>query len=372
MDNIGIVTFFTDNYGSALQCYATKYTLQKMGVNCDVIYKKKSISDRLKNRILLKWKELRDKQFRNVKIYLTSESRQKIENFVNERLAPIGFSERELRTIGKNDHYIGFITGSDQVWNLSNNPEGHYFLDFTIPSKRIAFSVSMGSDRLSKYQEKKLQRKISRFELISAREESASRILERVYGKEVETISDPTIMLTPDEWRGFSKDGMSFSESYVFVHFLDAPSDLAIEYLRKVENLYSKIVVFGYRHRRVEEFTKAQVIDGDPIDYVSLISEASLVLTDSYHTTLFSIYFNRDFHVYKRRYQTKFSQNSRIQHLLQLYNCLYSFDCSDEIDQTTYNNRADIMRAQRDRTVGILQFGIKQFRIANEFPEERK
>lgn len=366
MNNVGLVTFYKDNYGSVLQCYATKYMLHKMGMHCDVIYKKKNLIDKIKGKLILNWKKLLDPKSRNIKIYLTSESRKKIDSFVSEQLNPIGYSERELRTIGNADYYMGFITGSDQVWNLNNYPEGLYFLDFVVPSKRFAFSVSMGLDGLTSHQEKALKRKISKFTLISAREESTSEILERICGIKIETISDPTIMLTPAEWMAFSKEGLSFSEKYIFVHFLDNPSEIVIEYLKKVECQYSKIVVFGYRHRRIEEFTQAQVVDGNPIDYVSLISNASLVLTDSYHTTLFSIYFNKDFHVYKREYQTKFSQNSRIQAVLRLYNYSNRFDSSDEIPKELNEEGRDyILNTQRVRTVDLLRLGIQNFQNQN-------
>lgn len=37
MKKIGLITFWKDNYGSALQCYATKSIIQKMEYNCEVL-----------------------------------------------------------------------------------------------------------------------------------------------------------------------------------------------------------------------------------------------------------------------------------------------------------------------------------------------
>ena len=37
MKNIGLVTLYERNYGSSLQCYALKCTIEKMNYHCDVI-----------------------------------------------------------------------------------------------------------------------------------------------------------------------------------------------------------------------------------------------------------------------------------------------------------------------------------------------
>ena len=48
---IGLVTFFSNNYGSALQCYATKKFLQKNGCECDVLYEYSYGYEKLESRI---------------------------------------------------------------------------------------------------------------------------------------------------------------------------------------------------------------------------------------------------------------------------------------------------------------------------------
>ena len=38
--DIGLVTYYKENYGSILQCYATKNYLEQKGYNCHVLYEK--------------------------------------------------------------------------------------------------------------------------------------------------------------------------------------------------------------------------------------------------------------------------------------------------------------------------------------------
>ena len=59
--------------------------------------------------------------------------------------------------------------------------------------------------------------------------------------------------------------------------------------------------------------------DLSPVDFVSAIKNASFVCTDSFHATVFAILFHKPFICYKRfSEKEKFSQNSRIENLLQL------------------------------------------------------
>jgi hypothetical protein len=40
MNRIGLVTIYSKNYGSVLQCYATKKFLRNEGITCDTLYHK--------------------------------------------------------------------------------------------------------------------------------------------------------------------------------------------------------------------------------------------------------------------------------------------------------------------------------------------
>ena len=292
-------------------------------------------------------------------MFLSFYLRAKIECFVADYLNPIGYSNRELKRIGESDDYDGFITGSDQVWNMNNHPEKFYFLDFTQPSKRMAFAVSIGSNALTNLQEYKIKLAISAFSSISVREETAKLAIEKVYHDRVNTISDPTVMLTTDEWRKFAKKGIIYNDDYVFMHFIDEPSLLVISFLERIRSLNYSIICFGYNHANTLRNYEIEIVDGDPTDYVSLISNARMVLTDSYHTTLFSIYFGRDFRVYTRSYQTKHSQNSRILNILRLYDAIERLDCIEadsSFDNKEYEEKVEV---QRDITIKELCTGLR-------------
>lgn len=358
MEKIGLVTFFKDNYGSALQCYATKYMLHKMNIDCEILYKKKSITERIGNKLLFMWRIIADPKLRDSKVYLTPESRCEIDRFVSQQFKPVGYTSTELDVIGRNRNYKGFIAGSDQIWNLNNYPDSFYFLKFARPSKKMAFAVSMGMDYVTRPQIRKIKKLTSDYSSISAREAQAVKILESVYDNKVALASDPTVMLRPDEWRDFAQNGHKILEDYILVHFIGEPSELALASLKKYQNQYTRIIMIGYRHSEIEKLSKTELVNGGPADYVALISDASLVLTDSYHTTLFSIYFGRNFRVFNRNYQTKHSQNSRIEHLLKQYDYTDLFDNGEVVVNTESAERERILDDQRINTIKILYDGV--------------
>ena len=78
-------------------------------------------------------------------------------------------------------------------------------------------------------------------------------------------------------------------------------------------------MIVGYNYEAFGGIKRAKFIDGGPLKYVSLIDNSEMVLTDSFHTTLFSINFNKSFFVFPRQYST-LNEGSRIIDLLERFN----------------------------------------------------
>ena len=51
MGKVGLITFYENNYGSILQCYATKYFLENHGYNCVVVSCKEVQQPNLVNKV---------------------------------------------------------------------------------------------------------------------------------------------------------------------------------------------------------------------------------------------------------------------------------------------------------------------------------
>ncbi|MBQ8317531.1 MAG: polysaccharide pyruvyl transferase family protein [Lachnospiraceae bacterium] len=331
-NKIGLVTLYQGNFGSSLQAYSSKCMIERMGFKCDVIYKKSNYFQKIKRRIVLIKMHFIDPRSANKKFYLRDETRKLIQRFVYKELNPVGYTTHELNDIDNKEEYTGFIVGSDQVWNLNNYPDNICFLKFARNKPKIAFAVSVGGCDLSKRKRKYLKKNIRQFVSISVREEFAHKVICGLFPQKVELICDPTIMFNTYEWKDFSKNGLKLSYDYVLMHFIDKPSVKAIKFIDSIQKKFGiKMICFGYYHDELRHIPNFIFLDGSPVDYVSLIFGAKFIVTDSYHTSLFSIYNNISFRVFGRQYQTKYNQDDRILYLLRLFGLNNLFD-NDRLD----------------------------------------
>ena len=337
MMKIGLATFFDSNYGSSLQCFATKTFLESLNVKCDVLYKFvtnskwNQIKQRFKNYTQMLFhpsffryklecrRRKRDLWCKNP----TEQTRMLINSFVNERIQPKIVSNSELKNKKWQQQYDYFITGSDQVWNIDTIDNDFFFLTFAYKKKRIALATSFGISVVPSYNEKKFKLLINGFDYISVREETGVDIVQKYSSARVVRIADPTLVYSDDEWRGFIKERESIATKYILIHFLNNPNNTALEsisWLSEQQNL--DIIAIGYNYDRFKTLKRLTFMDGNPLKYVSLIDCAEYILTDSFHSTLFSINFSKKFYTFHRQYLFR-PQTSRISDLLKRYNLNY-------------------------------------------------
>lgn len=363
---IGLITFYNNNFGSILQCYATKTVLESMGYACDVldiknndIKSNKSIISQCVFKLCFIIKNsLHDPSFfqRWVKTHkepdpLQSGSLYLMEEFVNEEICPISYTEKDIVNLASD--YWAFIVGSDQVWNVTRKMPDYYFLKFAPDNKKIAFAVSFGRKNPEKKFLNTIKNNIKGFNKISVREESGVDIIRYCSDIDVCRISDPTVMLTAEEWRKFSCNVHISYNNYVLVHFLDSPSKMAIEYIEK-KSKGRNIICIAYRYEIYAE-KGWNYVDCGPREYVAYINYADEIYTDSFHTTLFSINLNKQLYTFERQYRHGYSQKDRICDLLSRYMLGDRFICSvDSIVSSQVETCANVICTERKITKDYL------------------
>lgn len=333
--NIGLVTYYKENYGSILQCYATKAFLEGKGYQCHVLYQKydsvQYIELRLKNLLYHAYKSVRYKGYftkymsmrrsmRSEKGFLSGNALQKQNEFVEEVLKPEGFTWKKLRELDKIENYRAFIAGSDQIWNASIHIDPIYFLQFASREKRIALAPSFGIREIPDYNKTAVQKGLKGFNRIAVREKMGENIIESLCNIPTVQVTDPVFLLNREEWIRFAKNEKVPTESYIFVHFLNQPKEKTVSEIEILaKNLNSQIVCFSYYYQEYNLFEKAIHFDGNPREYVALIQNAKCVCTDSFHSTAFSILLHTDFYTFRRQHLHSASQSSRITDLLERY-----------------------------------------------------
>ncbi len=195
-------------------------------------------------------------------------------------LKPKELSYSELKRKAYTDEYTAFLCGSDQVWNSSVfYVDPFYYLQFAPKSKRIAFALSFGREYIPDYNRKTIAKYLVSIPHKSVREASGVDIVRDLTGDDAKVLLDPTIVLTPEEW----KEGLNIKEikndKYILAYFLDAPSPLALQTVERISNQFGlKIINLLYCSNN----QIWQEIPAGPKEFIGLVSGASFVCTDSF------------------------------------------------------------------------------------------
>ena len=318
---IAIITLNqNDNYGNRLQNYALqKYLFDKIKVNkIDTIWynpkytcisKVDFLTWKTWIKYFINWKDIRSYL---KKYYIEDTIRMyNISKFTNKIKTRFDFQIKDKI----NEEYDYFIVGSDQVWNPDFWGRGTKianirFLKFVPEEKRIAYAASIAIPKIPKNKEQFFKKSLNEMKAISMREKAGAELVKKLTGREVSVVVDPTILLSKEEWQKIELKPEWYSgEKYILTYFLGNPS-LVIEKIAKKNNwkIYNLMDKnnFDLYTSRVEEF-------------IYLINHAKLMVTDSFHGTVFSILMNTPFLVVNRQQKGMADMTSRIDTLLELF-----------------------------------------------------
>lgn len=345
MKKVGIVTINDyNNYGNRLQNYAVEKILEKL--NVDVVTLKNEPCLNTKENFLLR----KIKSCFNKDSYSNIEERKLcFENFNKY----INFSKNKISVFSKLNEYDFFITGSDQVWNPNFGRLREVdMLAFAPPQKRISFSASFGVKELNKKECQKVEDEISVFKAISVREESGKKIIEEITGREdIIVLLDPTMMLSDKEWEKVAKKPkMLKDERYILNYFLGDLSEkrkLVIEKIAKENNC--KII-------NILDINDPFYCTG-PSEFLYLEKNAFLICTDSFHSSVFSIIFEKPFLVFDRE-DSHVAMNSRIETLLSKFNLQnrrFNEKLSENLFSIDYENSKKVIEEEKYKTMKFLK-----------------
>lgn len=281
MKRIGILTFHYPenmNYGAILQAYALMKILLNMKQDVKIINYKPDVSKKLEKFNIegKAFKRFSDKFLKLTKLYKKS----------------------DLKNI--NEEFDIFIVGSDQVWRagrLRFHPE--YFFSFVEKDKKkISYAASFGLDHwkghfLATYIIKKL---IKKFDYISVREKSGINICKDIFNVKAEWVLDPTLMLEKKEYQlilNDYKDKNHLKKSYAAYVILDDSEEFQ-QYGKKIANKLNLDLKF-IDGEKIFKNNKQWIVHNEISQWLTYLKDADLVITDSFHCTVFSLIFHRNF-----------------------------------------------------------------------------
>lgn len=215
------------------------------------------------------------------------------------------------------------LVGSDQLWLPGNIAADYYTLNFVPETvNSIAYATSFGQSSLPKDSTKKAELFLKKIKHIGVREESGQKLVKEIADRNVPVVCDPTLLFTGDEWMSIQKKEPIVEGKYILCYFLGNNPPHREFAKRLKEATGCKIIALTH----LDEFVKSDEgyadetpYDIDPADFLNLIRNAEYVCTDSFHCSVFSILYKRQFFTFRRyNRNTKQSTNSRLDTLFNM------------------------------------------------------
>lgn len=380
MKKAAICTLFhrNYNYGGILQCFALYKVIERMGCQPTVIALRKcknpiypSLLSRCRqysfSEIVSKlFEKFNEKAHPKVRKIL-SERFRLFENFIAKNIeSTYPITDGDLNNLGNMFDII--ISGSDQVWN-PNAVTKVFLQDFNVKSscKKISYAASISRNSLSKREKKIMIPAIRMFNAVSIREKTAKRILDEENIDNVVVVLDPTFLLNSDQWDQYVAPPMC-KKPYVLIY-----SFSVFPYEKELLDKYTKdgidVLYIPYAKQKYNYFdTKSRmkpVWNVGPSEFLSLIQNANMVYTDSFHGTVFSIIFKRNFVVYERDDEKqKTSKNSRLYDLLETFELgnrlVKSYSDIKELSSIDYTSVCKKLEEYREHSIKWLNDAINK------------
>lgn len=320
-----------NNYGSMLQSYATQIMLKKYNIHFDLIsYKKKYTPffviksiPRLFNRVV--WQDkLAEREKRKFisahpevkeSLGLRKKAYDMFRDMYFTAPNPVFYGYNEL--VQKSKKYSTFLTGSDQLWSPSGLPTNFYNLMFTEDNAvRISYASSFGVKQIPWYQYGRTKKYLERIQFISCRETSGADIVQKLTGRTVPVVSDPTMLFDCTEWNEMLPCDRVQEGKYIFSYILGTNREHREAVLKLSKKTGLPIVSI---HQYVEAdlgFGDVSIENAGPAEFVDLIRNAEYICTDSFHGSVFSILYSKKFVVFNRYLENnRSSKNTRIENL---------------------------------------------------------
>ena len=309
MKNIYMITFHCAyNVGAMLQCYALSHEIMNSGFKLKVIdYRPKQVMNknvekiwnagfietlkiRAKNVIWYPYHVLISilKNDKKICVY-GGNTAYRFYSFMRE-FFPLTdetlYSEEELSCFRDEDAV--FITGSDQVWNfaLSESPKA-YLLDFVERGSKNSYAASFGKNAIDAKYVRFFENALKDFTAITVREKSGVGLVKEVAGMDAAWVVDPVFLLSKEKWKELAFRP-KIRNPYIFLYRVEMnPAFIDKIWELKRKNPELKVVQFDHFSDGVE--ADYYCLQKGPIDFLSYLLYSSVVLTNSFHGTAFSI-----------------------------------------------------------------------------------
>lgn len=361
MAKIGVVTFSTtiDNYGQVLQYLAIQEYLKSRGHEVSLL----RIDDHvgLIRRIvrLIKRRKSQSNKNRIKTTYdLWAESSER-----NEKLHPRFFEDFRqthfnityLKLPKYKNQFDALVVGSDQIWSGLSSWGYLHFARYGETKFTIAPSIGRvipDDNRIMT-----LKSWLADYSFITCREQSAVDMCAKAGRKDAELVLDPTFLIAPEYYLKYASKSNTDND-YIFLYLLGADIEPTVSEIFKFAEKEGLEVKYVASQGREDDYPK---VWASIPEWISLLSNAKYVFTNSFHGMALSCIFKKQFMVFPIVGEMK-GMNERIDNIAKTFDCEQRFYSGNidmvkkMIDYDIINNRITLNCLKMNELLNTIKY----------------
>lgn len=318
-----VITYYNaPNYGAFLQAYAMQQFLRSKGIEAKIK------RHRANNPNLFTF--LKDK--RTDKAVL--EYRNEIQSVIDDAQSRLHFDEKD------NCIYDVAIIGSDEVWNVKNMTANHlplFFRPYKSARQTVSYAPCSGRCAVKHLKLFPYTAGIRKLNHVSVRDDHTEQLMKDFGVKDVQRVLDPTFL------HDFHEDLLPINqhEKYLFVYTYGFSADDTQQIIQYARNRNLKIIATGSKCDWADENPMLT-----PFEWISYIKNSQAVITSTFHGTIFSIIFNKEF-------VTLANYSNKISSLLDEFSLQDRFSVDGSLLEDKFGKNIDYDRINRIKTEKI-------------------
>lgn len=285
-----------------------------------------------------------------------------------------GKEQKEFKIIKKDSNKYKnvdlILLGSDTIWNLDSK----YFRDNykkyfggIFKNKVVAsYAASVANTSFEKISEyKDIPEMLEKLRYISVRDQETFSTITKLTNKKVEIVCDPTILLNKGDYKEIIKNEI-VEKDYIFLYLFEKLSKKQIKSLKEFAKKRNLKIISGNNEF---EYCDKEIVNV-PYNFLKYMYNATYIVTDTFHGTVFSSNLEKQFIVINRKKQkvNNFLKQIGLEERI--------IDNSDEgierlLEEIDYNECKEklenIRNSSKQYLKEIIEFTVKKERKQNEF-----
>lgn len=271
-NEIKIITLYNSlNYGAFLQAFALQSVLSDLGYNPSFYEVNRKMKSELRKHILRK-------DVRKIPInYIQYLKYKKCWKYLN-------IDNNNVETAK------ACIVGSDEIWNIKNNSFYHApeYFGMNLNNKNIiSYAPSANITTAEDMKEYDENLNFEKFSKISVRDKNTFNLVKTMTQKDVSLVVDPTLLI-----KNYSKyeAKINVKSKYILVYgYKFSKSEIA-----SIKKLKAKTGFKLYSIGMPQMWCDKQ-ITATIFEFLSFIKNSEMIVTETFHGTIFSILYNKNF-----------------------------------------------------------------------------